>query len=234
MAVPGAQAGRPTQNLTDAENSLFNLEWPALISAFASDQPGEYIHQLFERNKEFIRYAVSVGKAVFQQPFNGVDAQSGIGWQLIRPEVVLQSSTNTVSGTTANSFKDWTRTVAVAGFNYWIGTSSVYNQINRRALLVLLGIADWSPAPKSTGLQLFIQGLTYPVYDYYYMVKAGEQVPGVLPVFGFPQPKLINRLDQFKIQSKDSFTGSDELQLLGVLIGESGYLQLQSPTLETP
>lgn len=230
----GAQAGRPTQNITDGENALFNLEWPALVGAYASDQPGEYIKQLFERNKEFIRYAVSVAKATFQQPFNGVDAQSGIGWQLLRPEVVLRSSTGTVAGTTANSFTDWTRAVAATGFNFWIGTSTTFNQINRRALIVILGVADWSPAPKSTALQLFIQGLTYPVYDYYYQMKYGQSVPGVGSIFGFPQPKLINRLDQFKIQSKDSFTGSDELQLLGVMIGESGYLQLQSPALETP
>lgn len=212
--------------LVDAEQKIWEAEWFELTSAFDGQQQGERIRAIFDRNRAFIRAAAGFAKAEFRgASFNGVDAQGGFGWQLLRPQHLLRLTTD--AGVTNT---DWKRTIAAPGWNYQVGTATVFNQINRQALILLLGIVNHDPSPKSVGLQLQISGITYPPYDLYYAMK----LEGGLKMWGFPKPKLIPPLEQMKIQLYDHATGSDEPQILGVTYAESRYLQLQQPALEAP
>ncbi len=212
--------------LTTDEDKIWEAEWPRLIAAFARDQQGERIRLMFEENKGFIKNAAGIAKAHFQgASFGGVDAQGGFGWQLLRPEHVRHLTTDS-----AGVDIDWTRTVAAVGFNYFIGTAAAANQINRRALVVLIGLVNHNPSPKSIGAQLQIEGILYPPSDFYYAMK----LEGVMRAWAIPKPKVIPPLGNLRLQMRDVATGADEPQLLGITYAESGYLQTQVPNLESP
>lgn len=212
--------------LTTDELRIWEAEWVELTSSFTREQQGERIRAIFERNREFVRGAAGIAKAEFRGAgFGGVDAQGGFGWQILRPEHLRHTTTD---GDTVDI--DWKRTVAAVGWNFFIGTTTVFNQISRRALVVLLGIANHDPSPKSLAMQLLISGITYPVYDLYMQLK----YEGAVRSWAFPKPKLIPPLEQLKIQFQDKATGSDEPQILGITYAESGYLQTLVPDLESP
>lgn len=221
--------------LTGDEERIWESEWVELTAAFGRDQPGELIRRVFERNKAFVKGAAGIAKAEFRgSSFLGIDAQGQFGWSLLRPEHVLRSSTNTVAGTTATDSISWRRTITATGFNFFIGTSTVFNQISRRALLVLLGIVNHDPTPKSMAAQLLVAGISYPIYELYWANKMGGVTAGGMRLFAFPKPKIIPPLEQIKLQLKDIATGTDEPQLLGITYAEGGYLQNLTPTLESP
>lgn len=225
-------AQNPTA-LSQAEMAIWEQEWSELISVWTREQQGERIRSVFERNKGFIRAAAGIAKSQFrQEAFNGIDAQGGFGWGLLRPQHLLRSTTGTTAGTTASSVGgvDWSRLVTATGWNFYIGTSTVFNQINRRATVLLLGLVNHNPIPKSTAMQLQISGITYPPWDLYHAMK----YEGGVRTWAFPKPKLIPQLEQLKIQMFDTLTGGDEPQILGIIYAESGYLQLQQPALEAP
>lgn len=214
------------QELDGIEKRIWDAEYDELISVYRGDQPGERVRSIFNRNRQFLLYAAQVAKAQFKgESFQGVDAQGGFGWRLLRPEDVRHLTTDTDFVNI-----DWIRTVPAIGFNYFIGTSTAFNQINRRALVVILGIWNHNPSPKSIGALLQIGGITYPPWDFYAAMKA----EGSLRVWGFQKPKLIPGLEQLTLRMRDVATGADEPQLVGITYAESGYLQTQVPDLESP
>ena len=208
------------------ETKIWEAEFMELTGSFARDQQGERIRLMFDRNKEFLRNAGGIAKSHFQgASFGGVDAQGGFGWTLLRPEHLLHTTAN------ADSVNiDWKRSPATDGFNYFIGSATVFNQINRRALVVLLGIVNHQPTTKSVGAQFQIEGILYPPYDFYTAMR----LLGSARVWSLPKPKVIPPLGQLKLQMRDVDTGLDEPQILGITYAESGYLQTQVPDLEAP
>ena len=213
-------------NLGPEESQIWDAEFVELTSAFSDDQQGERIRAVFERSRNLIRGAAAIAKAEFRgSSFGGIDTQGGFGWQLLRPQHLRRLTTDAGVVNT-----DWKRTVAAPGWNYYVGTATAFNQINRRALVILLGIVNHDPSPKSVAMQLQIAGITYPVWDYYNAMK----LEGGIRTWSFPKPKVIPALEQLKIQLFDHATGSDEPEILGVTYAEAGYLQLQAPALESP
>lgn len=214
------------QGLSEAEQRIWDSEYDELVSTFNGTQPGVRIKAIFDRNRQFLHYAATVAKAQFKgEAFGGVDATGGFGWQLLRPEHVLHLTTDSDAVDI-----DWTRTVTAVGWNYFIGTATAFNQINRRALVVLLGIWNHNPSPKSIGALLQVENVTYPPYDFYSAMKAN----GGLRVWSFPKPKIVTALAQITLRMRDIATGADEPQLVGLTYAESGYLQTQVPDLEAP
>lgn len=220
------EIAQQVQAFGETEKRIWDAEFDELISVYRGDQAGERIRSIFARNRPFLLHAAQVAKAQFKgESFQGVDAQGGFGWQLLRPEHVRHLTTD------ADSVNiDWKRTVTAVGFNYFIGTAAAFNQINRRALVVILGVWNHNPSPKSIGTLLQISGITYPPYDYYAAMRA----EGALRVWGFPKPKTLPGLEQLTLRMRDVDTGLDEPQLLGITYAESGYLQTQVPDLEAP
>lgn len=212
--------------LDSKEGQIWEAEFVELTSAFALDQQGERIRAIFERSRSLIQGAAAIAKAEFRgSSFGGVDAQGGFGWQLLRPQHLRRLTTD--AGVTDT---DWKRTIAIPGWNYYIGTATAFNQISRRALVVLLGLINHDPSPKSVAMQLQIAGITYPIWDMYEPMK----LEGGTRILSFPKPKVIPPLEQLKVQLFDHAAGSDEPQILGITYAESGYLQLQQPALESP
>lgn len=219
--------------LTDQEKGILAAEWTTLVSEYSAYQPDEHISAIFQRNQAFVFDMAGIAKATFKgQSFNGIDAQGGFGWSVLRPEHLLRTSTGTTSGTTSSATggADWTRAIAAPGWNFFIGTTTVNNQVSRRAFLILLGIVNHSPSPKSVGAQLKISGVTYPAWDIYWPMR-GKQL---YTAWAIPKPKALQPLDIFTLQMKDIATGADEPQIIGITYAEAGYLQLQNPTLESP
>lgn len=210
----------------EKEQAIFDNEWGELVSTFSPDQPGERIRALFERNRPFILECAQYSKAQFKgETFYGLEPVGGFGWSLLRPQHLRRLTTDT--GTTN---ADWRRTVTAPGYNYYIGTAAAFAQINRRACVVILGVHNHSPSPKSVGALLQVSSISYPPFDFINAMRAYRSSK----IWGLPKPKYIPALEQLTLRMYDDATGLDEPQILGITFAESGYLQLQNPALEAP
>jgi len=212
----------PREELGKEELEIFDAEFLSLPASFLADRK---VMEIFENNKAFILECAKMAKAKFNASFWGVDAQTGFGWQLIRPEHLLRLTTDTGVANT-----EWKKTIAVAGWADWIGTSTTPNKIKEEAILCILGLFNYSPSPKAYACVMKIQNITYPVWYF----ERSMRLQNSLKVFALPKPKAILPERTIYAQLKYSATGEDETGILGICFGEAIYLQDKTPTLESP
>jgi len=212
----------PREELGKEELEIFDAEFLSLPASFLADRK---VMEIFETNKDFILECAKMAKAKFNASFWGVDAQTGFGWQLIRPEHLLRLTTDT--GVTNT---EWKKTIAVAGWADWIGTSTTPNKIKEEAILCILGLFNFSPSPKAYACILKVQNITYPVWYF----ERAMRLQNSLKVFALPRPKAILPERTIYGQLKYSATGEDETGVLGITFAEAIYLQEKTPTLESP
>ena len=235
MAAPAPPSTTP---LSGTEATIWDNEWPLLTAAYSATQQGEYIRAIFEHAKPFVRSAAEYAKSLFGNAvFGGIDAQGGFGWQILRPEHLLRTSTGGVNSaiSTAPDGMDWTASFPSAhSFQFFVGTASAFSVINRRAVVVLIGLASFAPSPKVIEAQVLIGGVTFPIYSVYWPFQITSPNPNIYAAWGFPTPKTIPRLQQVKVLLNPKVAGADEIAVLGVTYGEASYIQAQTPTLESP
>lgn len=212
----------PKKALVGAELEIFNAEFLSLPASFIANRK---VMEVFENSKDFILECAKMAKAKFEASFYGVDAQTGFGWQLIRPEHLLRLTTDT--GVTNT---EWKKTVATPGWADWIGTSTTPNKVKEEALLCVLGLLNYSPSPKVYAAILKVQNITYPTWYF----ERAMRLRNSLKVFALPRPKAILPERNVYAQLKYSTTGEDETGLLGITFAEASYLQEKTPTVESP
>jgi len=210
------------EDLTKDELDIFEAEFLKLPAQFVTERK---VIDIFENNKDFILECARMAKAKYKATFFGVDAQTGFGWQLIRPEHVLRLTTDT--GVTNT---EWKKTIAAPGWADWIGTSASPIKIKEEALLCLLGLVNYSPSPKAYACVLRLQNITYPIWYF----ERPMRVQDSLKVFELPKPKAILPERNLYGRLKYSATGEDETGLLGITFAEAWYLQTETPTVESP
>lgn len=212
----------PKKELSRAELDIFEAEFLSLPASFLANRK---VMEIFQNNKNFILECAKIAKSKFDASFYGVDAQTGFGWQLIRPEHVLRLTTDTGITNT-----EWKKTIAAPGWADWIGTSTTPNKIKEEALLCILGLLNYAPSPKAYAAILKVQNITYPAWYY----ERAMRVRNTLKVFALPKPKAILPERTVYGQLKYSATGEDETGLLGITFAEASYLQEKTPTVESP
>jgi len=212
----------PAQNLAPEESKIFEAEFPRLTAAFTSERR---VIEIFEHNKAFIVEGARIAKDQFKEAFFGINASSGFGWQLLRPEHLLRTTSD--SGVTNT---EWIQTVGTAGWTDWIGTSTTMNQINDSALIVMLAQLNYAPSPKSYAVVHRLRNVIYPVWYFEWAIRMRE----ALKVWEFPEPIILKPKAHIYSQLKYSATGEDIPAILGVTFAKADYLQTQTPTLESP
>lgn len=212
----------PKEELSREGMEMFEAEFLSLPASFLADRQ---VVDVFENNKSFILECAKIAAAKFKASFYGVDAQTGFGWQLIRPEHLQRLTTDT--GVTNT---EWKRTVAAPGWADWIGTSTSPRKIKEEALLCVLGLFNLSPSPKAYAAVFKVQNITYPVWYF----ERAMRVQNSLKVYALPKPKAILPERNVYARLKYSATGEDETGILGITFAEASYLQTETPTIESP
>ena len=217
-------AAVPKEELAREGMEIFEAEFLSLPATFLADRK---VMEIFENNRAFILECAKIAKAKFKASFYGVDAQTGFGWQLIRPEHLLRLTTDT--GVTNT---EWEKNIPVRGWRDWIGSSTTPNKIKEEALLCVLGIMNYSPSPKATACVVKVQNITYPVW--YFERAMRVYMNNSLKVFQLPKPKAILPERNVYARLKYTMPGLDETGLLGITFAEASYLQVETPTVESP
>lgn len=212
----------PTEPLRPEEEKIFEAEFPRLTAAFTSERR---VIEIFQNNKAFLHEACMIAKKEFKTDFRGINASSGFGWQLIRPEHLLRLTTDTGVANT-----EWTRTVAARGWTDWIGTAAAFNQIDEDAMVVMLAQMNFSTSPKSFAAVYRLANVVYPVWTFEWAMRMKDS----LKVWEFPAPIVVKPKNFVYTRLKYTATGEDIPGVLGVTFAKATYLQTETPTLESP
>ena len=215
-------ASIPVENLTPEEMKIFNAEYPRLAAAFTSDRR---VLEIFQNNAAFVLEACRIAKKEFKTDFRGINASSGFGWQLLRAEHLRRLTTDAGVAHT-----NWEITVGAQGWGDWIGTSTTFNQINEDAMVVLLAQLNYSPSPKSYAAIYRLANIVYPVWYFEWAMRMTD----ALKVWEFPAPMILRPRNFIYAQLKFTNTGEDIPAIQGITFAKASYLQLATPTLQSP
>ena len=210
--------------LTTEEQSVFDLEYTELVTAFT---PYRQVQDIFMDRKDYVLNVCQMAKKQFTETFYGIDASGGFGFTMIRPEHVRRLTTDT--GTTHTT---WEVAVGTQGWANWIGSATTANKLKKEALIVILGLIDYVPSPKASAMIAKFANITFPVW-YFEFAMRYQGAQGV-HVWKLPKPKVIFPDKPIYIQVKYTATGLDELALLGITFAKADYLQTATPTVESP
>lgn len=210
----------PVEALQPEEEKIFSAEFTRLTAAFTSERR---VIEIFENNRAFIHEACMIAKKEFKTDFRGINASSGFGWQLLRPEHLHR-----LVADTGVTHTEWNVTVGAVGWSDWIGTSTTFNQIDEDALLVMLGQLNYSPSPKSYAAVYRLANVVYPVWYFEWAMRMRD----ALKVWEWPSPVVLKPKNFIYARLKYSATGEDIPGILGVTFCKATYLQTETPTLQ--
>lgn len=214
------------ERLNNEENIIFDHEYDELTKVF-SDQ--REIWDIFQRHRASVFHSCEVAKKEFKGDFWGIDAQTGFGWSLIRPEFLRRRTTDT--GVTRT---EWDQFPAVPGWADWIVGAAAGQpiQINEDCMLVLLAHGNYSPSVKSYAAKYQIGNHIYPIWYF----EWGQRLLGSsgLKVWEFPKTMVVTPRTNMYVRLKYSATGLDIPLIHGIAFAEASYLQTETPTLQAP
>lgn len=223
------QGGSLFETLDPKEQGIWDAEFQNLVDSFLVERE---FSSVFLRSRAFLNNLAGRAKAELSEVFNGVLAQTGFGWQLIQPDHVGRTTTNTTNPAAAGGLitpNSWRRAPAVAQYNDWLGSAATRSQINRDVGFIgIIGFGDYAPVPTCTAARWAIEGITHPVWDFQWAVRNG------LRVWGLPEPQGIGSRSSFNFRLKDINTGNDEAFLFGITYARSQYLARETPGLDAP
>lgn len=223
------QGGSLYEALSGPEQAIWDAEFQNLVDSYLVERE---FATVFLRARSFLNQLAGRAKAELSEVFNGILAQTGFGWGLIQPDQVGRTTTNTTNPAVAGGLttpNSWRRNPVATGYNDWLGSAAIRNQVNRDVGFIgIIGLGDYAATPSAIAAHFAIEGITQPVWDYQWAVRQG------LGVWGLPQPQGIGARSSFNFRLKDINTGLDETFLFGITYARSQYLNRETPTLESP
>lgn len=215
--------------LSGKERQVFETEFERLVKIHLKERA---VVDLFMNHYEYLLQSAEVAKANFKSSFDGMNAGSGeFGWTLIRPEHLLGKA----SAAGAINTITWKKTVTTSALNSatngwvdWIGTSTSSNQVHKEALPVIIGLGNYSNAPKSSAVKVETDERKYPVW-YLETMKHSNG----LNVFDIAKPFKVLPEGKIYVQAKYDVSGIDELHPLGITFAKGTYLLEKNPDLAT-
>ena len=201
--------------LTKNEVEIFDVEFANIVN---TELTGRKMMSMYETNTAFILSMMQTAKGYFKgRPFAGENARvNEFGFSLIRPEHV--------------GFSTWDGENTGTGWGDWCGSASVQRTLGEEALVVVLGLINYDPSPKTSAVRATIGNTTFPAW---YMEQS-QRLPGTLQMKELANKVYIGPEVSFNVRKKRDSIGFDSLALLGLTYAQGSELSKESPTPTTP
>lgn len=222
--MPGVKVEVPTpfgnrvlelDQMTKNEIEIFDVEFANIVS---SELVGRKMMSMYEANTAFLVTMMQTAKGYFKgRPFAGENARvNEFGFTLIRPEHI--------------GFSTWDGENTATGWGDWCGTSAAQRTLGEEALVVILGMINYDPSPKTSAVRATIGNTTFPTW---YMEQS-QRIPGALQMKELANKVYIGPEVSFNFRKKRDAIGYDSLALLGLSYAQGSELAKETPTPTSP
>jgi len=203
------------ESIKKNEVEIFDVEFANIV---ASELTGRKMMAMYEANTAFILTMMETAKGYFNgRPFAGENARvNEFGFSLIRPEHI--------------GFSTWDGENLATGWGDWCGSATAQRTLSEEALVVILGLINYDPSPKTSAIRATIGNTTFPTW---YMEQS-QRIPGALQMKELANKVYIGPEVTYNFRKKRDAIGFDSLALLGISYAQGSELAEESPTPTSP
>lgn len=197
------------------EIEIFDIE---LDNVVASQLTGRKMSAMYETNVAYLLETLQVAKGYFHgRPFAGENARvNEFGFTLIRPEHV--------------GFTTWDGENTGTGWGDWCGTAAAPRTLSEESMIVILGLINYDPSPKTSAVRVTIGNTSFPTW----YLEQSQRIPGALQMKELANKVYIGPETTFSFRKKRDAVGFDSLALLGLSYVQGNELAEESPTPTSP
>jgi hypothetical protein len=219
-----------TDQLTDAENQIFEDEWDKIWTKHTSARE---LMDVYMDHKDAIKLACTIMKFQLELPFGGQMAKTNeFGWMPIMPNHLLATSSATYA--TATWQQQLVTTDVTTRWKDFIGTSTTDLQLSRYAGMIIIGFADamgkFDPyyIPKIDAVLPKIKGVIYPVIPVFDQMNNTDY-----PIFELATPWVVEPLQTIYIQELVGRAGQTQFHPIGVYFARGDNMRSKTAYAQT-
>ncbi len=206
------------EGLTSEEEAIFNAEWALMLTNHFRYRE---VMDVYEDFRDEIKETAAIAKYELEASFGGANARTNeFGWLPIMPQHLLATDKPA-------SFADvtWDRNITTDDVTNetgdgvgWIDWLDV--KMSKYCTMIVIGFFDPVPVPKVDAMLAEIKATKYPIW--YFGDRLAETDYHVIELV---EPFVIEKEQDFTLQTHCSNAGRDKLRPLGIMYAKGDYMR---------